>query len=358
LTGRELAEFLQNVDAVITTPSTAMLEAMLLGLPVAVLDYCNCPHYVQAAWRITAPEHITSTVAELLDPPAPKMLFQETALHDSLECATPARPRLLALASGMIAEGKKQRAAAQPLQLSPQIVEPNPRARAVENRFQPALLYPDQSEFQENNLPALQVEVAHLRRYAASLEKQLHDGHPEPTECLPGPGGPAAPTVVHNFLSHIKTARLTKGVKDQLAVWDLAFEGTFSKVLFLHPPAELVFDLPTGATGWLTTAVMLHPDVWQKPRAGGCAFHIRIDGHLSFAVALDPVNLRVHRRWHEIRIHIPQSLTQRHQIQFETAALGNSNDFRWALWRAPRFAWSPQALQEHEKLSTASNSYP
>ena len=76
---------------VITTPSTAMLEAMLLGLPVAVLDYCNCPHYAQPAWRITAPEHIAPTLAEFVDPPEAKMLFQDTTLHDALECTTPRR---------------------------------------------------------------------------------------------------------------------------------------------------------------------------------------------------------------------------------------------------------------------------
>ncbi len=78
LAKRDLLDVLQNVDAVITTPSTTMLEAMLLGLPVAVLDYCNTPHYVPPAWRITAAAHIAPTLAELLHPPAPKMLFQDT----------------------------------------------------------------------------------------------------------------------------------------------------------------------------------------------------------------------------------------------------------------------------------------
>ena len=63
LTGRQLADVLQSVDAVITTPSTSMLEAMLLGLPVAVLDYCNCPTALRVSLRgrYNVPEHITST---------------------------------------------------------------------------------------------------------------------------------------------------------------------------------------------------------------------------------------------------------------------------------------------------------
>jgi hypothetical protein len=62
LTGKELAEVLQSVDAVITTPSTAMLEAMLLGLPVSLLDYGNCPHYVSCIFCLenySAPPHRT-----------------------------------------------------------------------------------------------------------------------------------------------------------------------------------------------------------------------------------------------------------------------------------------------------------
>lgn len=351
LTGRELAEFLQNVDAVITTPSTSMLEAMLLGLPVAVLDYCNCPHYVQAAWRITAIGHITSTVAELLDPPAPKMLFQESMLHDSLECATPSRPRLLALASGMIAEGKSQRNSGRPLQLSPRLVAPDPLARVLENKFQPALLYPDCVEFQAGNTSALQVEIAHLRRYAAKLEKQSPGGQLEPADIPTKSDGSPAPVAVYECMQHTKTARLVRGAAEQLSVWELVFEGAYSKSLFLHPPAEIAFDVPTGAAGWLTTAVMLHPDVWEKPKAGGCEFHIRVDGRLGFVVARDPVNVKSDRCWHEIKLPISETPLGRHKITFETRAIGASTDFRWALWRAPRFTWPVQPSSPREKPS-------
>jgi hypothetical protein len=46
---------LASVDAVISTPSTAMLEGMLQGLPVAVLDFHNRPHYVPAANSVGVP---------------------------------------------------------------------------------------------------------------------------------------------------------------------------------------------------------------------------------------------------------------------------------------------------------------
>jgi len=173
LSGRELAEVLQKVDAVISTPSTSMLEGMLLGLPVAVLDYTNSPHYVQPAWRITASEHIGAVLRELIAPPAPKMLFQETTLHDALECASPAAPRLLRLATEMMRLGQEAREAGIALELPLRLlgIEANGPV-TEENRFQLAALFPGHAPFRDQRLPALQVEVGHLRAYAAQLERR------------------------------------------------------------------------------------------------------------------------------------------------------------------------------------------
>ncbi len=357
LTGRQLPDVLQSVDAVITTPSTTMLEAMLLGLPVAVLDYCNCPHYVQPAWRITAPEQIAPTFAELLDPPAPKMLFQDTTLHDALECATPATPRLLSLAAAMIAHGRQARTTGQPLRLPARIVEVNSASCAVvEGRFQPALLHPDHAQFQEKNLSSLHVEVGHLRQYAAGLEQRLRGAGLELgvlTRLDQTRSSSPVPELAFECLKHIGQARLARGDAAQLAAWDVTLHGNSFKTLFLQPPAEVVFDVPTGARGWLTTAVILHPDVWEKPEAGGCEFHIRVDGRIAFVMALDPVNLPSDRCWHEINIHVPETAHERHQIHFETRAVGKSKDFRWALWRAPRFAWRTPAPASRAELSPA-----
>ena len=60
-------------------------------------------------------------------------------------------------------------------------------------------------------------------------------------------------------------------------------------------------------------------------------------------MALDPVNLPSDRRWHEINFQIPETAHDRHQIHLETRAVGKSNDFRWAVWRAPPFTWEAQA---------------
>ncbi len=174
LTGKQLADVLQNIDAVVTTPSTSMLEAMLLGLPVAMLDYTNVPAYVQPAWRISAAEHILPTLTQLVNPAPPKLLFQDATLHDALECATPAAPRMLRLVEKMIDSGEAARRTGQPLAMTWSLSDPEERQRATnEARFDLGTLYPGHAPFSETDLRALQVEVGQLRRYAATLEQQI-----------------------------------------------------------------------------------------------------------------------------------------------------------------------------------------
>ncbi len=175
LTGRQLAEVLENVDAMITTPSTSMLEGMLLGLPVASVDYCNVPAYVQPSWRISAADHIMPTLEELVSRPAPKMLFQDTALHDSLECRTAAAPRMVKLAERMIASGRNARETGGRIDMTWSLEGgahsvPWPESA---NPFDPSALHPGHAPFAERDLRGLQVEVSHLRQHAAALERQV-----------------------------------------------------------------------------------------------------------------------------------------------------------------------------------------
>ena len=163
-----------------------MLEGMLLGLPVATLDFCNCPHYAQARVANHRARTYRSDAGRVADPPEAKMLFQDTTLHDALECATPAAPRLLSLAAEMIAHGWKARRSGQSLCLPARVLDTNSASCAVvENRFRLVLLHPDHAQFQEKNqLAALEVEVGHLRRYAAGLEQRLREAGMDAKGCF------------------------------------------------------------------------------------------------------------------------------------------------------------------------------
>ena len=109
----DLVAALERVDAVITTPSTALLEAMLTGRPVAALDYHNVPRFAATAWTISAPEQIAPVLAELLDPSPRKVAFQSMCLRDSLECDGPAAPRVARLTREMVSAARSLPAAAE-----------------------------------------------------------------------------------------------------------------------------------------------------------------------------------------------------------------------------------------------------
>ena len=139
------------------------------------------------------------------------------------------------------------------------------------------------------------------------------------------------------FLKLLPQARLVRGQPEQMAVWDVTLNDERSQAIWLHPPAEALFEIPCAEAGQLRTAVALHPDVWANPKSGGCEFHIRIDGRLAFVIALDPVNLAADQCWYELTLEVPATSHARHSISLETRAVGGSAEFRWALWRAPRF---------------------
>jgi hypothetical protein len=170
--GAALASALDSADAAITTPSTAMLECMLRGLPTALLDYHNCPRYVPAAWTVSAPELLASTIAELLDPPPAKRIYQDAVLHDALECRTPATPRLADLIEAMARIGRDCRERGEALAFPRRILKDETDGHHLpEERFDLRTLYPDHPVFSDLDRAALQAEVGHLRLELAAAQK-------------------------------------------------------------------------------------------------------------------------------------------------------------------------------------------
>ena len=142
-----------------------------------------------------------------------------------------------------------------------------------------------------------------------------------------------------SFIEHFAQARLLRGQPGQVAIWEATLDGRGGMGIYLQPPAKLVFDIPVAARGQLSTAIAIHPDAWNKPGAGGCEFRLGIDGRIACVATLDPVNLPTDRHWQEIQLDVPENPLGGHRVVFETAATGNSADFRWAVWRAPQFRW-------------------
>lgn len=177
----EIHETLQHVDAVITTPSTLMLEGALHCLPVAILDYSLSPLYVSAPWVISAEEQIAKLVPELADPPPSKMLFQESVLQDSMEIGGSAGQRMAALVEHMIDIGWQNVKAGEPIQMPRQILHPEYYSEQA-NRipFDLPELFPKDPylKFSEHDPEGIQaghmaIEIAKLNEQILGLRKEL-----------------------------------------------------------------------------------------------------------------------------------------------------------------------------------------
>jgi hypothetical protein len=160
--GIEFHDLLRQVDALVTTPSTTMLEGMLCGIPVAMLDYTNSPTYVPPAWAITSRDHLNSVLPDLLAPPAPRMLFQKTTLHDALACRSPAAPRMVRLVEEMVRISEMCRRKNVPL-CFPDRILPGDGGAPVDGMVVP---WPAGDA-------ADRVELEHLRRYAQTQDERL-----------------------------------------------------------------------------------------------------------------------------------------------------------------------------------------
>jgi len=168
-----LSELIEEADAVITTPSTTILEGMLCGKPVALLDYTNSPPYVPSAWSITAPDHFDAAVPELANPRAARMLYQNTVLHDALECRTPATPRMVELAERMVEIAADCRSNGRPVEFPARVLQPaNANSVLPGEALDLEKLYPDA---RKRDPAALRVNNEHLFKLAKHQQKYIND---------------------------------------------------------------------------------------------------------------------------------------------------------------------------------------
>jgi hypothetical protein len=165
----ELADIIEQVDAVVTTPSTAMLEAMILKRPVAVLDYHNVPRFVPTAFTISAQEHIPQVITELLHPPMRKIAYQEDTLHECLVCDSSSSSRVAQLIERMISVARESTKGNR-WHLPSNMLHTAPDSSG---HRQPSLaaLYPSQPLFSENDVTLLQVRLTRLQKKNEELTR-------------------------------------------------------------------------------------------------------------------------------------------------------------------------------------------
>ena len=179
LSGDELFQQLQTVDAMIATPSTSVLEGMLAELPTAVLNYHVCPTYLTAAWQINGADQIAAVARELRDPPEAKMMFQRHTLAQTLSHQSTATETMVTLIRKMADRAREQIAAGQPLCFSQPLLSRPALAHAPLDHVQ---LFPEDTAFQQSNIVELQALLSNARRHIDHQAERISDLEAELTE--------------------------------------------------------------------------------------------------------------------------------------------------------------------------------
>lgn len=158
-------------DAVITTPSTAGLESMLMSRPVAFLDYTNSPRFFPTVWSISAKEHFSSVIQGLLNPSAAQMAYQNDILNDVLQNVEPASKKVYELMVKMAEIARGQRERAEPLSFPPSLLETTP----VYVSYLPSLacLYPGIEIFSETHSNRLHALLSRAQKDNEFLRMKL-----------------------------------------------------------------------------------------------------------------------------------------------------------------------------------------
>jgi hypothetical protein len=182
LQGHDLSAQLEAADFVVATPSTAMLEAMLTGLPVVQLDYHQVPDLTDAAWKIQSVDQLKTCWQRLLDHSlegrsdmARRLQWQARILEDTLWCSPQASLRMCNLVERMLVRAQRavQQGEALVYERSLLPIGNTDEVWTRATQFDLKLLYPDYPEFQESDVQALQQSTADLRRQQYQLQARL-----------------------------------------------------------------------------------------------------------------------------------------------------------------------------------------
>lgn len=169
-----LVELLKNVDAVVTTPSTTILESMTLGLPTAVIDYTNSPKFVAAAWNISGPDHVGPVLEDLMNPSAPHLLYQQASYADSLVPPGEASTRMVQLVNQLIECCARNVASGAELELPEQMLNTETIKNShVAESISLASLFPGQIGFRSNELESLTTQYDQLCREVSVLQGKI-----------------------------------------------------------------------------------------------------------------------------------------------------------------------------------------
>ncbi len=329
-TAGTFAEALADADALITSPSTCLLEAMLKGVPVAQLDYRPAPLYTASAWEIRSAEHLAPVVAELLAPPPAKLAWQDACLRDELELGD-ASARLAEIVSAAIARRPVVSAAANDSAATP---EPG--------RLDFRQIHSELSLFSAAPAASLAYELDAAHRLLRQAREQRIAAVREASELVEAAfAHELAALRAFPLIDHLAEAEIVRERHGAVSAGVATIGGHTRRTLFFGAPAIAGWLLPKGEPGLLAFALSTHPDTWTNPESGPCHFVVRLNGDVLVDQTIDPAS-EEDRRWHWFNLPLPahpKGPAHRHALILEVSGV-DGEAFRWGLWRNPVAIWT------------------
>lgn len=172
-----LHEAINAADAVITTPSTIQLEAMICRKPAILLDYFSTPNYVSSAWNIQQKDHVHKIFQCLCASENPgRNNFQDFLLREQLWIFDSATERMLQLIRSMGAASRQARensstlGFAQPI-LPLQVNQLPSTELELSNWLKSELSQTASSEFRSSRMDEVEFQAALHRATTASQDR-------------------------------------------------------------------------------------------------------------------------------------------------------------------------------------------
>lgn len=320
---------LEKASALVTFPSTCVLEAMQKGIPVAQMEFRAVPLYVASAWEIRSPDMIPAVIQELLHPPAEKLAWQNACLADELESGN-ATERLVAVIREAVRRGAGSASSD---------TEKSLRDGFLDYRQ----VHSELSAFAAAPVARVQYELDAVHRLLKETRQQRNQGLGQAAELVESAlGRDITELRVYSMVDQLAFATIRTERHGSVSAGPATLAGRTSRTLFLGAPARALWRLPVGVEGILTFAISIHPDAWTNSESGACCFRVRVNRATVLEAVIDVQSEPGDRKWHWFSLPVAALTspeTESHEVELGADGVGGEA-FRWTLWRNPQFIWS------------------
>jgi hypothetical protein len=158
-------EALRGCDALITTPSSLAVEAMLLGIPTLIFDPYACPIFTPVAWHATSAGGVLTLLSSLIAPEGRRAALQDALLRFIAPVDRGSAERIRRVIHGVVSRGGIPEGAEEGMDTVGRIPEHMPQAVFSESEI--------------GDLRALAASIPMLDRILAEKQRTIDELHRE-----------------------------------------------------------------------------------------------------------------------------------------------------------------------------------